>query len=1315
MKREKSNKTESNGSEQASDDDPYSMDDEYDDIFNSPSLEESFQQASLIATLAERFQLTSFKPFQKAVIQATMQGKDTLVVHPTGSGKSLCFQFPPVYWNKKAIIITPTISLMRDQVEKLNGVGIQSVFLGSAQLNMQAEERALDADSKDLLIFVTPEWISKSSNQVKVNKLVHADQLCLIAVDEAHLFTEWSDFRSAYGDLRKLKYDYPDVPIMALTATADSMIEEDITKLLRHPVVEKASMNRPNITLNVEELKTCRGNEPIATFAKRAAEIAGSSSSIIYTDFIKDIGPIVSGLHEFAGLEAVGYHGEMDAPSREESYLEWKSGRAQIIVATKAFGMGIDKPDIRHVIRNGVPKNILSWAQELGRAGRDGQQACATILYHSSDIAHANAWIKNNLANKHRCKRILTGFSDAWKYTHAHLAGLCRRRLLLDMFGETNTDPIASNECCDVCKGSTLILKNYKPELIVLIDALEQIGCKGELKIAEWIRGSKISWTDSYNKHSLSYGNHKGKDIAFWRSFIKQCHAKSLIQLELKSMIKGSGHYEVHGMYYPLPNGLQLAKGEDPCMLPQNYADQGSCSSASTPTSRRADGVSVEMKKKRLGKGSHTLTLVRRFLGEPENWLIVENKKSYHFPGVYEKAGCQQLYYVPNIRDLEQHCEDRHFIWKDVQLSKGQLNKDRLITAKISGKTEEVYYRSAPCLGVKYCPHEECTYVVPIRDKRGCPKHQSDLQKSLACPVEFVYIHPKDTTDNRRWFGGIVRCDKEVTDNYHNHKIHAASKIAECVKSRISNAVSANPALTPSEVASGKGIGFLPSAVDDASCHMGKISQQIQKRKSKIGLTNKCWSPLDFEEVADAIDREDNELSGDAKEKLALYIKHGRPYLIAGGIENGVRFLFTMSPLMSKIAASSEFIQCDITYDDCKDYPYIFNAVAFNTQMMEWMVVGRVRMNKQNSGAYALAFEKMVTKCKSTRDDFEVGSTLLGVITDWSDAEINGLKQAIGKPMAEKLLKGCAVHWNRSCQRVADRAASSEDKQREKRIFLRISSSISKLNSSVEIIACFETLCGVRSVEQLIEKIPTMCSAEDARFVDQSCDWSIVKHWAQWWTRCDHLKMLSKAFCTMEDDVWSRCPSTTNAVERKNKDCKSDSPQCLKLAMIKVYKVDKLACLRHLATEVGVSISYRSRSEESRRAAAAKKQEQRRKKFPEDPSSQFGPPDRLANFRDSSGAQGSSSRKRGSLDIPSNPKRKALNVGDQAINFVPNTNPDVMGKRVRMRFQTSPNTEEWFEGVIASYNGMLGKYGVYFPCDGQTIDASLSDEDMEII
>ena len=148
----------------------------------------------------------------------------------------------------------------------------------------------------------------------------------------------------------------------------------------------------------------------------------------------------------------MGYHGEMDAPSRRESYLRWKTGEVKVIVATKAFGMGIDKADIRHVIRNGVPENMLCWAQELGRAGRDGHQSSATIIYRKSDLSHANPWVLNNLHDKDKCRRILSGFSESWRFINAHLAGTCRRRLLLDIFGEENTASTATGICCDVCK-----------------------------------------------------------------------------------------------------------------------------------------------------------------------------------------------------------------------------------------------------------------------------------------------------------------------------------------------------------------------------------------------------------------------------------------------------------------------------------------------------------------------------------------------------------------------------------------------------------------------------------------------------------------------------------------------------------------------------------------------------------------------------------------------------------------------------------------------------------------------------------------------
>jgi len=753
------------------------MDESLDDLFNSPSMDESLMNAVHVATLAERFNMTSFKPFQKEIIDATLNGRDTLVIQPTGSGKSLCFQFPPVHTNKKSIVISPTISLMQDQVHKLNGIGISAVLLGSAQLDHRVEVRALKTDSKEQIIFVTPEWIAKPDHQLAVHSLIKSDCLSLIAIDEAHLITEWSNFRRAFNELRKLKSEFPSTPIMALTATATPAVKEDVLTLLRCPVISQSSMNRKNITLRVEELQHIKGVPEAVQFSNRVAAIVNSDPTIIYTDFVADIGPIVSALQDVE-IEAVGYHGEMDIPSRHESYIRWKSGEVNVIVATKAFGMGIDKENIRHVIRNGVPESMLSWAQELGRAGRDGHQASATILYRKSDVSHANSWILNNLSNREHCNRILDGFSESWKYINAHLAGKCRRQILLDIFGETDNVCEAYGECCDVCllmKDSPQ-LSDCKPYLEVLVDALKVLGCKGEVKIAEWIRGSKLDWTRTLNKTCLSYGNHKNKDLVFWRNFIKQCHVLKFVKLELRSMIKGNGMYSVNGVYYVSQCAIESIQGSEPLLL---YCKNDSPDRAVSQRSRNSLERIDSATKKRLGKGSNILSIVKTFISEPENWIEVENKNCYQFPGTFSRPRPQHLYYVENVQSVEQSCQDPHFLWKDIQLSKGQLNRDRLITVDISGKKEEVYYRSAPCSGVKSCRENDCDHVVPIRDKRNCPKHNIPLEKTSNCPIEFVYIHPKSTDDHRRWFGGIVRCQKNDTKNLHNHPIHASSSVCE--------------------------------------------------------------------------------------------------------------------------------------------------------------------------------------------------------------------------------------------------------------------------------------------------------------------------------------------------------------------------------------------------------------------------------------------------------------------------------------------------------------------------------------------------------
>ena len=154
------------------------------------------------------------------------------------------------------------------------------------------------------------------------------------------------------------------------------------------------------------------------------------------------------------------------------------------------------------------------------------------------------------------------GFSESWKYIYAHLSGICRRQMIVNLFGEEDTEPTSLGDCCDVCKTHTNV-SDHKQELKVLIDALDVLGSKGEVKVSEWIRGSNISWTDMHDKKAMSYGNHCGKDINFWIQFIKQCHVKSLIKFEFKSMITTNGSYVIHGVYSPLPEGRDLANSQD--------------------------------------------------------------------------------------------------------------------------------------------------------------------------------------------------------------------------------------------------------------------------------------------------------------------------------------------------------------------------------------------------------------------------------------------------------------------------------------------------------------------------------------------------------------------------------------------------------------------------------------------------------------------------------------------------------------------------------------------------------------------------------
>ena len=309
------------------------------------------------------------------------------------------------------LVITPTISLMQDQTNELEKLGISAMYFGSAQMDPSAESKALCTGSTTLVVFVSPEWLfSDKNNYVKIQELNSSNRLGLIAIDEAHLVYDWQNFRHSYKRCEELHELFPDVPLMALSATVTPHVEYALKSLMHDPLVERSSVNRCNIYLAAKacDFKRAGGSKQSVSldsrdfnnFADTVEDLIVGQCSIIYTDFACHVGPIVLALRD-RNIQAIGYYGKMKELDKVEAYCKWKSGEIQVIVATRAFGLGINKANVRYVIRNGLPPSISAWAQEFGRAGRDGKQSYAYILFSDNDIQHVGFWARD-MARQHR-------------------------------------------------------------------------------------------------------------------------------------------------------------------------------------------------------------------------------------------------------------------------------------------------------------------------------------------------------------------------------------------------------------------------------------------------------------------------------------------------------------------------------------------------------------------------------------------------------------------------------------------------------------------------------------------------------------------------------------------------------------------------------------------------------------------------------------------------------------------------------------------------------------------------------------------------
>ena len=395
-------------------------------------------EPNLAGLLKRFFGYETFRPLQEEVMREALAGNDTFVLMPTGGGKSLCYQLPALAKGGLSIVISPLIALMKDQVDALEEAGVPATYLNSTLSAVESRQRLAKLYNGEYrLLYVAPERLMLPEMLERLSEWRPG----LIAIDEAHCISEWGhDFRPEYRQIAELRGRFPKTPLMALTATATDRVRQDIVSQLqlRDPRRFVASFNRANLTYRV-----IPRNQPLRQVLDVAKRHTGESG-IVYCASRNGAESLAKRL-DGQGIGAVPYHAGLDADVRAKNQEAFIRDEVQVVCATIAFGMGIDKPDVRFVIHNDLPKNIEGYYQETGRAGRDGLPADCVLLFNASDVAKQIGFIEEKTDEQEQ--RVARDLLQ--KMVHFAETSDCRRRSLLDYFSESFTDDNCG--ACDNC------------------------------------------------------------------------------------------------------------------------------------------------------------------------------------------------------------------------------------------------------------------------------------------------------------------------------------------------------------------------------------------------------------------------------------------------------------------------------------------------------------------------------------------------------------------------------------------------------------------------------------------------------------------------------------------------------------------------------------------------------------------------------------------------------------------------------------------------------------------------------------------------
>jgi ATP-dependent DNA helicase RecQ len=483
----------------------------------------------LTAALKRCFGFDAFRPGQEAIVRDVLSRRDVLALMPTGGGKSLCFQLPALLQPGVTLVVSPLIALMQDQVRQLQNNGIPAAFINSSlnAADIQSRTQALLRGEYKLLYLAPERLLLQEFLEGPLNRLYSGIGINAFVIDEAHCVSEWGhDFRTEYRQLARLRRRHPEVPLLAFTATATARVRTDIIAQLelRDPAVHVASFNRPNLFYRVRP-------KDKTSYRELLAQAVSGGAGIVYCLSRRRVDELAAKLHA-EGIRAAPYHAGLDAITRRDTQDAFIRDDLQVIVATIAFGMGIDKPDVRWVVHYDLPRTLEGYYQESGRAGRDGDPANCTLYFGGADIRTAEFLIQQKvdatgepLDNEQRIARQqlrqVLQFADSTE---------CRRAVQLRYFGETFSGPCGA--CDNCCEPRTV--EDWSTEARQFLSCIARLAQRrqrfGAAYIIDILRGARTERVLSAGHDALSvYGIGKHRRVDEWRNLARALLHQGLI------------------------------------------------------------------------------------------------------------------------------------------------------------------------------------------------------------------------------------------------------------------------------------------------------------------------------------------------------------------------------------------------------------------------------------------------------------------------------------------------------------------------------------------------------------------------------------------------------------------------------------------------------------------------------------------------------------------------------------------------------------------------------------------------------------------